>query len=296
MFPPYFTLLILAISKLMLYNHNVQNVSFAVTNTRTGYAKQPDSERSTMRRLTILDVPFEVLRPEEIHPIIAEDEHDLILFDCGYPTFSKKLKDAAAKKNVDFDRLTKIVITHQDYDHMGALAELIEQYPNVQVIASELEAPYISGEKQFIRQHLYEKSKPDPSSRRFQRYHLIHEMYGALKPGRVDFVLHDSERLPLVGGMRIIPTPGHMPGHISVYLEAFKTLVSGDAIVLRKDRLSYSDPSFSMDHEAAKEAVKAFLDLDIETIACYHGGAYHSDTIRDELIALSKDDETAGTV
>ncbi|MFA0815570.1 MAG: MBL fold metallo-hydrolase [Anaerofustis sp.] len=248
-----------------------------------------------MSRLTILDVQFEVLRPEVLHPIILEDEKDLILFDCGYPTFSDKLRKAAGEKGVDFDRLTKIIITHQDYDHMGALLELTQQYPNVEVMASEKEAPYISGEKLFIRQQNFDETPPDTTTRRYQRYVLIQSMYGELKPARVDRILHDWERLPFAGGMRIIPTPGHMPGHISVYLEEFKTLVTGDALVLRKDRISYSDPTFSLDHEAATHSVECLLDLEIDALACYHGGLYRGNIHNDllELIAQQSASEAS---
>lgn len=242
-----------------------------------------------MSKLTVLDVEFEVLRPEVIHPIMMEDENDLILFDCGYPTFSQKLKEAAKRKGIDFDRLTKIVITHQDYDHMGALAELAEQYPNVEVMASDIEAPYISGEQLFLRQQMFVKAPPDTTTRRYQRYALINQMYGELKPARVDRRLHDGEHLPFCGGLRVILTPGHMPGHISIYSEEHKTLITGDALVLRNDHISYSDPTFSLDHDAAKRAVDVLIGIDIHALACYHGGYYKGD-IKNEIMQLRMKD------
>ena len=236
------------------------------------------------------------LQTETIHPVLLRDEQDLILIDCGYPHFLAQLKVAAEEKGVDLDTLTKVIITHHDHDHIGALREIREAYPNIEIYASEEQAPYIRGEKKSLRLLQAEAGYDSLPENEKEEAKLLMRMFEAVESAPVDCILEYEEPYPWCGGVQIIPTPGHMPGHISVYLEAFKTLVSGDAIVLRKDRLSYSDPSFSLDHEAAKGAVKAFLDLDIETIACYHGGAYHSNTIRDELIALSKEDEAAGTV
>src|SRR5215217_2330221 len=46
----------------------------------------------------------------------------------------------------------------------------------------------------------------------------------------VDEYLEDGERLDLAGGTRVIFTPGHTPGHLSLYLERPKVLVAGDAL------------------------------------------------------------------
>lgn len=46
----------------------------------------------------------------------------------------------------------------------------------------------------------------------------------SVKPGDI---------LPWCGGIEIIDTKGHMPGHISLYLKEFKTLITGDALVWR---------------------------------------------------------------
>lgn len=56
-----------------------------------------------------------------IYPVILKDEHEMILIDCGYPQFLSHIKTAAVARGINLDELTKIVITHHDFDHMGAL-------------------------------------------------------------------------------------------------------------------------------------------------------------------------------
>lgn len=68
-----------------------------------------------------------------------------------------------------------------------------------------------------------------------------------------------------------------MPGHISIYMREFKTLVSGDALVVENEMLAIANPQFTLDIDMAKNSVKKLLEYDIDTLICYHGGIYKGD-------------------
>lgn len=70
----------------------------------------------------------------------------------------------------------------------------------------------------------------------------------------------------------MIFTPGHTPGHISLYHSRSKTLVSGDAMVVSNGILRGPIPQMTLDMETATESLKKFLDYDIQQVICYHGG------------------------
>jgi len=53
--------------------------------------------------------------------------------DCGYSNFLLLLEQAANNMNIYFSKLTKVIITHHDYDHMGSAAEIKRKYPKVQI-------------------------------------------------------------------------------------------------------------------------------------------------------------------
>jgi glyoxylase-like metal-dependent hydrolase (beta-lactamase superfamily II) len=99
-------------------------------------------------------------------------------------------------------------------------------------------------------------------------------MIGVAKPANVDVILHDHDVLLWCGGIEIVPTPGHMPGHISLYLKESKTLISGDALAIQSGELGIANPEYTLDLEAAKQSIRQLLDYDIERIICYHGGVY----------------------
>ncbi len=86
-------------------------------------------------------------------------------------------------------------------------------------------------------------------------------------------------------GAVVIPTPGHTPGHISIYISASKTLIAADAVVLENSEFHIANPQFTLDLEQALVSVKKLLQLDIETMICYHGGVIE-DKINQKLERL----------
>ncbi|MEI6521722.1 MAG: MBL fold metallo-hydrolase [bacterium] len=223
-----------------------------------------------MTKLYILKV--ESANGNSIYPVVLEDERDVVLFDCGYPGYLPNVKAAAEKARVDLAGLTRIVITHHDFDHIGALAEFKAAYPQVKVYASEEQAPYIAGEKKSLRLQQFEAkydSLPDEQKEGSRR---VQAMFASVKPVEVDVVVNANEVLHFCGGIKIIPTPGHMPGHISPYLQEFKTLVSGDALTARDGILGSPNIDYTLDIAAAMKSVQSLLNYDIEKIVCYHGG------------------------
>jgi glyoxylase-like metal-dependent hydrolase (beta-lactamase superfamily II) len=75
----------------------------------------------------------------------------------------------------------------------------------------------------------------------------------------------------------VIFTPGHTPGHISLYLEKSKVLIAGDALTAQGGYLNSPNPSLTLDTHTAIRSVRRLGDLDIDTIICYHGGVVSED-------------------
>jgi len=93
----------------------------------------------------------------------------------------------------------------------------------------------------------------------------------------VDELLEDGERLDLASGTRVIFTPGHTPGHMSLYLERSRVLVAGDALTAEEGRLHGPNPPVTLDLDEAARSVSRLAELDVETIVCYHGGVVSED-------------------
>jgi len=100
----------------------------------------------------------------------------------------------------------------------------------------------------------------------------MREVLERLEPVGVDEQVENGSRLDLAGGTQVIFTPGHTPGHISLYLEGSKVLVAGDALTADRGYLNGPNPLATLDMRTAMQSVKRLAYLDVDTIVCYHGG------------------------
>ena len=72
--------------------------------------------------------------------------------------------------------------------------------------------------------------------------------------------------------INIVHTPGHTPGHISLYIPAVKTLIANDALVIENGELEIANPQYTLDINQAIASIKKLSSLEINTLYCYHGG------------------------
>ncbi|MBB6216109.1 glyoxylase-like metal-dependent hydrolase (beta-lactamase superfamily II) [Anaerosolibacter carboniphilus] len=228
-----------------------------------------------MEKILVLKIKFDFNGNENtIFPVILRDENEMVLIDCGYPHFLHLIKNTAKSNGIDMNRLTKIIITHHDFDHMGALAEFKREYPHIQVFSSAEEAKYISGKEKSLRLQQAERiynSLPEGEKENAKRFEAL---LASIETVDVDHCLKDKDFFPWCGGVEVIATPGHMPGHICIYAKESKTLIAGDAMVVENEQLCMANPQYTLDMIEAKESIKKLLSYEIDRIVCYHGGVY----------------------
>ncbi|MGE7111526.1 MBL fold metallo-hydrolase [Lysinibacillus sp. NPDC047702] len=186
-----------------------------------------------------------------IHPTLLWDQEMAVLIDTGFPSQFEDLRVAMEKVGVSFDKLKVIILTHQDIDHIGSLPEILQKCgSNIKVYAHKLDKPYIQGDLPLLKDgHIENPPK-----------------------GKVNDTLIDSQELPYCGGICIIHTPGHTPGHISLYLKQSKTLIAGDSMYSVNGIIEGIHVPTVLDLKEARLSLKKYLDLDIESVVCYHGG------------------------
>ncbi|MDP4172893.1 MAG: MBL fold metallo-hydrolase [Bacteroidota bacterium] len=223
-----------------------------------------------------------------IYPVLLTNKDEVILVDCGYPGFLPLIKEEAEKNDIDLNNLSTIVITHHDYDHMGALAEIKEEYPKVTIASSLLDEKYISGKEKSLRLQQAEALYDTLPFEKRAHAEWFQNTLKSLRTAKVDLKLNDHDIMPWAGGTEIIATPGHMPGHISLYIKNYKTLIAGDALVIEEGKLAIANPNYTLDISEAKRSVKKLLDYEIQRIICYHGGEFNKN-IRDSLLEVIKE-------
>lgn len=74
-----------------------------------------------------------------------------------------------------------------------------------------------------------------------------------------------------VGGLTIVTTPGHTPGHISVLDASAGILVTGDALNGADGGVAGPNPRFTTDMETANQSVRKLAGFDYEIALFGHG-------------------------
>ncbi|MDO9592874.1 MAG: MBL fold metallo-hydrolase [Erysipelotrichaceae bacterium] len=236
-----------------------------------------------MKKIAILRIDMDVNGfISTLHPVIVSDDQEMVLFDCGHSGALNQLTDKAFLAGFDLSKLTKVIITHHDHDHMGGLADLKREYPWIRIYASAIEADYISGKTKSIRLQQAEEQLELLSED--QKEHALNRirMLRLIEPVEVDEILQDGDVLEICGGIEVVASPGHMPGHISLYLRDFKTMIAGDALVVADGKLYRANPRFTLDKDEAYTSARRFINYAIDTLICYHGGAI-TENIKESL-------------
>lgn len=210
-----------------------------------------------------------------INPAAVETDRGVVLIDVGPPEAVDGIRTHLRELGFGLEDIWLVVATHHDGDHVGGLDELLE-HVDAAVAAHREEVPFITGE-----QH--------PITGDGDRY----------PPVPVDLELTDGVRIPTIAGaIEVIETPGHTPGHISLYFPDHDLLIAGDALVadggerLGESRssseqgsdgekpLSGPKPELTADMERAIESVGRLAELDVAHTLCYHGGYVEQGTDR----------------
>ena len=231
-----------------------------------------------MKHHQVLEIQFEYDGERCCHhPVLLLSEKDVVLVDCGYPGFSGQIAAGMREKGIAPERLTKILLTHQDDDHMGAAFELLQKYPHIQIVASRVESPYISGQKKNLRLEQAEQLQKLLSEDAKDFGLRFCEQLRQVKPVKVDLEVTDGDRFDWGGGCKIISTPGHTPGHISVFLPQDNVLITGDAAVAEDGELKLANPQFCLDLDAAEQSLAHIRQMACREYICYHGGVWTAD-------------------
>ena len=205
---------------------------------------------------------------------IEQPDGNWTLIDAAIPFSSSNIRRWAEKT---FNRPPlAILLTHGHFDHVSAAKELADEW-SIDVLAHRLEFPYLTGEREY------------PAPNAGAGGGAMSLMSPILPRGPVDLsnrlVEYPGEgvAIPYLEGWRLIHTPGHTPGHVSLWREHDRTLLPGDAFcttkpesffeasIAQKPELHGPPAYFTSDWDAARASVQKLSALRPAIVAPGHG-------------------------
>ena len=212
-----------------------------------------------------------------IYLTLAWDESNFVLIDTGMPDQTKDIERAVSELGYFFGRcakdLTHIIITHQDMDHIGCVKDLLKIAPNAKILAHADEAPYMDGSKipvklaaaleEYDNETEEEKGYIDEFKQDYEELYF-----------KTDQELKDGDVLPICGGIEIVHTPGHTPGHICLYFQKSKIMVLGDAASVENGELVSFNPIYIHNIDLANQSIEKLKTYDTKGVVGYHSGYF----------------------
>jgi len=218
-------------------------------------------------------------------------DRNWVLIDAGVMGSTGMIRHAVAERFGKNSRPHAIVLTHGHFDHVGALEDLAKEW-QVPVHAHPDELQFLNGSTSY--------PPPDPSV----GGGLMSALSRFYPRGPVDVSpwlqpLPADGTVPGMPGWRWLHTPGHTIGHIALWRDADRTLISGDAFITTDQESAYAvamqTPEihgppmyYTPDWESARLSVQLLAALEPECVVSGHGRALEGEAMREGLHTLAR--------
>ncbi|MGY2896285.1 MBL fold metallo-hydrolase [Deinococcus sp. UYEF24] len=195
--------------------------------------------------------------------LILDDAQGATLVDTGVPGMEGDILVALEALGFGWSDVKRVILTHHDLDHIGSLPAVVAA-SGAEVLALEAEAPYIQGDKPGQKTPTPEMVASLPTE--------MKALFAIPANAPVTRMLHDNEVLDIAGGVKVVATPGHTVGHLSLYVVQDGVLVTGDALVSAEGQLKGPMERATPDMPEALRSVQKLAQLPATTVLTYHGG------------------------
>ncbi|WP_175615626.1 MBL fold metallo-hydrolase [Piscibacillus halophilus] len=229
-----------------------------------------------------------------VNIVLVGNRDGFVLVDAGMPQSANKIISVTEERFGEGSRPNAIILTHGHFDHVGAIIELIEHW-NVPVYAHHLEIPYLTGKSSY----------PEPDAT--VEGGMVAKMSPFFPNEPIDIGDHVQElpkdgTIPYMDGFSWVHTPGHTPGHVSLFRDEDGALIVGDAFVtvkqenlfdvmMQQKEISGPPRYLTTDWKAAKQSVKKLAQLHPTVAVTGHGVPLLGEELTENLAVLVRDFE-----
>jgi glyoxylase-like metal-dependent hydrolase (beta-lactamase superfamily II) len=199
----------------------------------------------------------------------VEDDGSVTLVDCGLKRAPGRIVAGLAAIGRHPRDVTRIVLTHAHADHAGG-ADRLRGETGAPVAIHADDAGWAR------RGHIPPTDTSITSGRLLGRFGVKR-----FAPFEVEQELTDGDELPVAGGLRVVHTPGHTPGHVALLHPSTGVLVTGDSIG-NLFGMRWATLAFCSDARLTQATADRLAELDY-TVAAFTHGPHIADRARDRI-------------
>ena len=198
-----------------------------------------------------------------VRAFLVADGTDLTLVDTLGEEHPYPILAAIRQMGRSVSDVKRIWLTHAHFSHVRGL-KAMKELSGAKVCSHAFEADIVSGDRKAQRVSIVPK-RPFRAYIPFQLGLALG--LGDHPPCPVDDTLAEGHE---EGGLAVLHTPGHTPGHLAFWSEKHKILLSGDAIVTWPELAAGWD-SFTLNERQRGESLRRMAALAPEKVGVGHG-------------------------
>ncbi|HWF42767.1 MAG TPA: MBL fold metallo-hydrolase [Acidothermaceae bacterium] len=208
-----------------------------------------------------------------VNSYLIIDGDDVTIIDAGLPGYWKLLTDELASIGKTLDNVRALVLTHGDTDHIGFAARLYRETGIAAYVhPADIERAQLKVKKPNSG---WGPVKLGPLAG-FLWYSGRH---GGLRipPAEHLKTMADGDVLNVPGSPRIIHTPGHTPGSVTVHVPMVDAAFVGDTMTTRNVLTGATGPKpapFTLQPEEAINSLDQIKSIDATWVLPGHGPAW----------------------
>ena len=202
--------------------------------------------------------------------LFVEDQSNLTLIDPSFLSQLPILESYLLDIGYDIKNVKRIILTHVHVDHSQAANE-IRRRSGAKIYSHWIEAQYLAHNPPYQGPPTTNETADKLEKLGVSMRGLIKE-YGSfeVEPINVDEQVSDGD---MIGSLKVIHTPGHTPGHISLYYEKDKLLLGADSIykhVFGAEGMYISAPQVSIDPVTAIVSAQRLSKVNFDKLLMAH--------------------------
>lgn len=187
----------------------------------------------------------------------VNDDGQVTLVDAGLKRAPRRIVAGLAYLGSSPSEVTRIIATHAHIDNVGGLNNLLGR-TGARVAVHERDAPYVR------------EGKAPVVDATTLAGRVLRRGPGST-PTQVDEELTDGQVIDVGGGLRVLHTPGHTPGHVALLHEPSAVLITGDSIWNMRRRMTWPVKALCTDFAMTELTASVLGEVDYDVVAFTHG-------------------------